>query len=637
MASSRQLPLEQFQCRHPISTIILSPTVAPPADYRIHLPLSLPKRHPASRMLRALSALLLLCSPFRRIQPLWPLTASFLAASSLHSHAAFEWKVVSMNGRDYVSASDVKKFYGFPSLRREGRAIWFRSQALIMKWSPGADDIFINNVKFCLSFPIEDRNGEAMVSRVDLAKLLHPIIRPSHIQNAVPFNTVVIDAGHGGEDSGAVGPYGSEKNYTLDTAFRLKKRLEAAGYKTVLTRSTDVFITRPGRVAIANRYPTAIFVSIHFNSFGSSAAGLETFALAPAGTANTDKALKESDFSMRRGNERDSENIALATAVHANCLARLRGIDRGVKRDRFDVLTGILRPGILVEGGFVSNPAEGAKIHRPEYRENLAEAILGGIQNYRKALLRGRSGGSTRVPLRAGVAGSPPPESKPIPIPKKAEKPDAKSPKKESPKDAPKEDPKPAAAPTPKEEPKPAEGSKPKEDSKPAEAPKETPKPAEGSMPKDDAKPTEAPKEDSKPAEGSVSKEEPKPAGTPTPKEEPKPAEGPTPKEDAKPSEAPKEDSKAADAPAPKEEPKPAEGPMPKEDPKPADGSAPKEDPKPADAPTPKEDAKPTETPKEETKPKPAAKPAAKSSSKPKPKSSSSKSSSSSSKKKKKS
>ena len=634
-------------------------------------------------MLRALSALLLLCSPFRRIQPLWPLAASFLAASSLHSHAAFEWKVVSIDGRDYVSAADVKKFYGFPSLRREGRAIWFRSQALIMKWSPGADDIFINNVKFCLSFPIEDRNGEAMVSRVDLAKLLHPIIRPSHIQNAVPFNTVVIDAGHGGEDSGAVGPYGAEKNYTLDTAFRLKKRLEAAGYKTVLTRSTDVFITRPGRVAIANKYPTAIFVSIHFNSFGSSAAGLETFALAPAGTANTDKALKESDFSMRRGNERDSENIALATAVHANCLARLRGIDRGVKRDRFDVLTGILRPGILVEGGFVSNPAEGAKIHRPEYRENLAEAILGGIQNYRKALLRGRSGGATRVPLRAGVAGSPPPESKPIPIPPKSEKPSSKSSKKDSPKDAPKEDPKspatkeepkpaeaskpkedpkpadgstpkeapkPADGPTPKEEPKPADAPAPKEEPKPADAPapkeepkpadgsapKEAPKPTEGSMPKEDTKPSETPKEDSKPAEGSAPKVEPKPADAPAPKEEPKPADAPAPKDEPKPADAPapKEEPKPADGSAPKEEPKPADAPAPKEEPKPADAPAPKEEPKPADGSMPKEDAKPTETPKEETKPKPAAKPAAKSSSK--PKSSSSKSSSSSSKKKKK-
>jgi hypothetical protein len=96
----------------------------------------------------------------------------------------------------------------------------------------GSDDIFINNVKFCLSFPVQERNGQAMVSRVDLVKLLHPIIRPSHIQNAVGFNTVVIDPGHGGEDSGAVGSYGAEKNYTLDTAFRLKRKLEAAGYRT---------------------------------------------------------------------------------------------------------------------------------------------------------------------------------------------------------------------------------------------------------------------------------------------------------------------------------------------------------------------------------------------------------------------
>ena len=92
----------------------------------------------------------------------------------------------------------------------------------------------------------------------------------------------------------------------------------------------------------------------------------------------------------RRGNERDSENIALATAVHANCLYRLRSVDRGVKRHRFDVLAaGIQRPAILVEGGFVSNATEGARIHRPEFRELLAEAITGGIQKYRKALLNG--------------------------------------------------------------------------------------------------------------------------------------------------------------------------------------------------------------------------------------------------------
>jgi hypothetical protein len=120
-----------------------------------------------------------------------------LLGSMMPGRAAFEWKVAQIDGRDYVSAADVKQFYGFPRLQRDGRAVWFRSQALMMKWNVGSDDIFINNVKFCLSFPVQERNGQAMVSRVDLVKLLHPIIRPSHIQNAVGFNTVVIDPGRG--------------------------------------------------------------------------------------------------------------------------------------------------------------------------------------------------------------------------------------------------------------------------------------------------------------------------------------------------------------------------------------------------------------------------------------------------------
>ncbi len=311
----------------------------------------------------------------------------------------FDWKLIPHDGREYISAADIQKFYGFPRLQREGRHLWFRSTQLVMRWTTGTDDIFINNVKFCLSFAILERDGKLYVSRVDLSKLIDPIIKPSHIQNAIIFDTVVIDPGHGGEDSGAVGKLGLEKNYALDTAFRLKRKMESLGYKVVLTRSTDVFISRPRRVEIANATPKSIFVSLHYNAYTPTAHGFETFALAPQGTANTDKALKQSDMIGRRGNERDSENIALATAVHANCLYRLRSVDRGVKRHRFDVLAaGIQRPAILVEGGFVSNATEGARIHKPEFRELLADAISGGIQKYRKALLNGLKNRSQSSP-----------------------------------------------------------------------------------------------------------------------------------------------------------------------------------------------------------------------------------------------
>jgi len=207
---------------------------------------------------------------------------------------------------------------------------------------------------------------------------------------------VVIDAGHGGHDSGAVGPFGAEKVYTLDTVFRLEKKLKASGYKTVLTRRSDEFIALGERAAIANRTPNCIFVSVHFNSYSSSAIGLETFALAPQGTATTYDQLKATDMNNRRGNVRDSENIALATAVHSNTLFRLRSVDRGVKRARYSVISGIEKPGILVEGGFVSNPQEGARIHQPEFRDTLAESIAGGIGNYRKAVMK-------RPPLTSAV------------------------------------------------------------------------------------------------------------------------------------------------------------------------------------------------------------------------------------------
>lgn len=317
------------------------------------------------------------------------LPALGLAAVPASAPAAFQWKVIQEDGRDYVRLEDVKTFYQFPRLVREGRNSWLRSNTMIIKFSTNAEDIFINNVKFCLSFPITERNGSVLISRMDLSKLLDPIIRPTYIENAQGFDTVVLDAGHGGHDSGAVGSYGAEKAYTLDTVMRLDRRLKEIGFKTILTRRSDVFISLGERAAIANRTPRCIFVSVHFNSYSSSSAiGLETFALAPVGTATTYDALKSSDMNTRRGNAKDSENIALATAVHANCLYKLRSVDRGVKRARYSVISGIEKPGILVEGGFVSNSSEGARIHRPEFRQTLADSIAGGIVNFRKALMK---------------------------------------------------------------------------------------------------------------------------------------------------------------------------------------------------------------------------------------------------------
>jgi N-acetylmuramoyl-L-alanine amidase len=296
------------------------------------------------------------------------------------------WDVVKYNGRDYVTAESIQRFFRFATLKRTGNHVWFNSTTVIMKAEIGSQELLINSIKFILSNPVEESDGKAMISRVDLCKLIDPVLRPSYITTSAPFDTVVLDAGHGGHDSGARGVYGFEKDFTLQMALAVRTALKNRGIKVLMTRDTDVFIPLHGRVEKANEIPNSILVSLHFNSGGSSATGIETFALSPQGSSSTFMGERGWDTSSFTGNRQDSENIALATAVHAMVINKFKIIDRGIKRARFTVLTGCLRPGILFEGGFVTNPTECRLIAADNYRQLLANTIADGILNYRKAL-----------------------------------------------------------------------------------------------------------------------------------------------------------------------------------------------------------------------------------------------------------
>ena len=306
------------------------------------------------------------------------------------------WEIVKLD-HDYVTADSIQRFYRFNTLKVDGKHVWMRSAIYIVKAQIGSQELLINNTKFILSFPVAQKNGKALFSRVDLCKLIDPVLVPNHIATAEVFDTVIIDAGHGGHDAGARGVYGFEKDFALKMALSLRDALTRRGFKTVLTRSKDEFISLPGRVAIANATPRSIFISLHFNSSAPTATGIETWALSPQGTSSTFMGQRGSDAATFRGNNRDSENIALATAVHAMVIHSLstladRGIvnrslvDRGIKRARWSVLTGCNRPGILFEGGFVTNATEGRLIAAQTYRDYLCNSIADAVVNYRKAL-----------------------------------------------------------------------------------------------------------------------------------------------------------------------------------------------------------------------------------------------------------
>ena len=183
---------------------------------------------------------------------------------------------------------------------------------------------------------------------------------------------VVIDAGHGGWDSGAVGPTGyQEKVPNLGIALRAKSALEALGYRVILTRSTDVALgpdllsDLQGRVDIANNNHADVFVSIHNNSGPSGAHGTETYYY-----RNPDTGAY------------DAKSKALATLIQQETVKRVATSDRGVKGANFFVLRRTNMTAALLEGAFISDPGEEQLLRTADFQQKLAEGVAAGIKSY---------------------------------------------------------------------------------------------------------------------------------------------------------------------------------------------------------------------------------------------------------------
>ena len=220
------------------------------------------------------------------------------------------------------------------------------------------------------------------------------------------FDTIVIDAGHGGKDPGARGKSGlKEKDVVLDIAKRLETLLKGRlGVKTVMTRDKDVFIPLYERGKIANQSGGKLFVSIHANANKSSKPnGVETYFLSPA---RTDKALKvaemenaaiEYETDRSRYKDLDAEDFILLSMTKSNDLKEselLAGIvqerfgkssglkNRGVDQAGFYVLYGANMPAILVEVAFISNKREEKLLKSKKFRQDVAEIIYKGIEEF---------------------------------------------------------------------------------------------------------------------------------------------------------------------------------------------------------------------------------------------------------------
>lgn len=195
---------------------------------------------------------------------------------------------------------------------------------------------------------------------ISLACFLFTACLPAKIGASAP-KWVVIDPGHGGRDNGSFWGGVREKNLTLDLAVRIESLLKEKGYKTTLTRRSDQMMSLDERIDIANKFPNAIFLSLHFNAHPNrSVTGIESFY------HPTSKEAKR-----------------LAQSIQSNLMSRIRTRDRGIKsRANLKVLRKTKGTAALIECGFISNSWERHRCNSAWFRQILAEQITSGITDF---------------------------------------------------------------------------------------------------------------------------------------------------------------------------------------------------------------------------------------------------------------
>ena len=237
-----------------------------------------------------------------------------------------------------------------------------------------------NSGKYIVHGYIVDASGK----NIGFGATSADVVAPKKIGSASRGNydvlnkVVYLDAGHGGYDPGASYFGISEKSLTLAIQSRVKAKLEAEGYQVVTTRTSDTYVDLADRSRAANASESDIFVSIHINASGSSAAqGIETYYYQPYAEYPS-----RINATYHANPTRLSMSDTLANAIQSSLINATGAQNQGVKRQTFAVLRETTAPAVLLELGFLSNPQEATRLNTSAYQETLANAIVAGIKSY---------------------------------------------------------------------------------------------------------------------------------------------------------------------------------------------------------------------------------------------------------------
>jgi len=336
------------------------------------------------------------------VQPLAPSLSNFASAHR-----------VSVGGQRYLPLEALAK-------QLKGHQLWDSETQI---WSLAAGNrelraaaniplVLVNGSAHTLKHPPLLQEGRFLLPEEVWAQWLAGWTTAPAVPRRVPIKrlrTIVVDAGHGGKDPGAVSRGGLyEKTVTLDIARRLRDLLTREGFRVVMTRYDDRFVSLRQRSAIANREAGDLFISVHVNASRSrGVSGFEAYYLSEATDDNARALAAAENASLpdEVGEAVPSETEAIiwdllytehraASTILADrvCQGLVRkGLpvrNRGVKSARFAVLKGARMPAVLVEVGFISHRSEEARLRKPSYRRQLAEGIRNGIVKFRDDLER---------------------------------------------------------------------------------------------------------------------------------------------------------------------------------------------------------------------------------------------------------
>lgn len=305
-----------------------------------------------------------------------------------------EWPTARLYGDDYVDLAVIARKLGLKFALAGKKATLADVSGPRAVFEDIERDFYLDGVRVHMTKPVIASADSLWVTKLDADKTILPLFRPADLASQLPVGPprlIVLDPGHGGSDPGTENKKAriAEKAAALDVAQRVRKLLEARGYRVKLTRETDTRfsgnprVDLPMRAAFANKALADLFVSIHFNNAPESIKGVETYTLTPQHMLST--AATEPDDDTPRalpGNRYDHANLLLGFAVHRAMVRGLETPDRGYKRARWAVLRTLTSPGVLVECAYLSNDEEAHRVATPGFRQQIAESIAAGIVGY---------------------------------------------------------------------------------------------------------------------------------------------------------------------------------------------------------------------------------------------------------------